>query len=862
MANVAEGVMQTAEMPRAYQPEQWLHDSLTSCYDNLPEQKQQFVATVDKVLLEAVDPTKTDAIMVMAGIYDWQFFGQPEDELPVGLVKYRLQSGETHVTYDPRVMSATAADSLSKMFKRNGLEDLVRLRSAQRDKHIGEIVQTLQRSIQESPTYQRLSAIADQALLKSEPVDSPLSESDYWRRMREIDHGIRHTNGLGRDEPVGRLSEIDREQDLKVLSEEDRAEEMELIGRRLEAGRLIASAQSRLDIETVRRPQLQPRQEDGLARAKDYFQTLAQRYWDRTQATRLGPSVIEWNEVNEIFVAPTPNLTLNIRFEDIAGELTGRYLTADNYSVKTPEDRFAEGVVRTVLRQIPSPKFPDLHSVMAVAAGNIISGARFLFDNSADELTWEYSSIAYLLQTQGMALTQNEKTNLDRKHWAHERFQAIPSAPGIDFVDRESAAEALRTVVGRITPDSRILESDVTRLVMSQGSWHELPIVANHQGLRLELSGANFHGIGRPYIPSYELIGKTSTGEFCFEPTEGDAYAPCLERLPEEGKQRLIGEFESLGLHNVATTIRKNSDMTVEDLRAILEFYTEYHMTSRDDGGDYRLSIDRPDGITIKDFVRFVENGRLGLQCTGSAHLLRVSLDIAFGEPCAGVISGYPFSASETTLRGLKHAQTIFKRGGYVYILDATAADHRSRLYEQEALSTTRSKGRVGSILAAVGLGREARQHAAKRQSSASPALAYTPSYDQVAKQIVEDLTLASMDDPTLEATKRRHNVEAASALLLDQLCLRFGAKSTDRLFKQFMVLSTDDPIRRTLKVALRASDSGRVTDVPALHEARDYLDTYLLSDKTVRSRYGIGSYDAGVIRDMKNALDALAATV
>lgn len=176
-----------------------------------------------------------------------------------------------------------------------------------------------------------------------------------------------------------------------------------------------------------------------------------------------------------------------------------------------------------------------------------------------------------------------------------------------------------------------------------------------------------------PQVPGYELNARTKN---VYEFTKGqqEPYANCGVVIPLAGRQALAEEYQSLGLAKLSHDVTSGSQFTASDLAKAIRDNSDYYVPPE------VIRVSEDPGLA--DFRPFVKDGKLQLQCSGASHLLKISLNKAFGEDSAEVIGGLSFGSNGQVTKGSAHGQTQFRNNGKTYILDATPGEASSRQLE------------------------------------------------------------------------------------------------------------------------------------------------------------------------------------
>ncbi|HSX15173.1 MAG TPA: hypothetical protein VLF40_00070 [Candidatus Saccharimonadales bacterium] len=252
--------------PEVYDPGALIHATIEASYSDIEAQKQQLDEITAKAVAGSVDPLTAEAVSTLAGIYRWKMFGERGDPLPAGLIKYASDKRDAvHMAYDPRLFDYDSRRACNRILAEAGMDDLLQLRTDQRQANMPAIKESIRRGVVTSPAYELASAFCGE--LFREPQELPLSPLERMRREKVIEDDVRKRFGL---------------------------EDNEAIERRSMADTVLRRAIFRLDDETLPRKEWQSEPDDGIARARRYFLGVAQDCWDRICARQRGSGNATW----------------------------------------------------------------------------------------------------------------------------------------------------------------------------------------------------------------------------------------------------------------------------------------------------------------------------------------------------------------------------------------------------------------------------------------------------------------------------------------------------------------------------------------------------------------------------------------
>ncbi|HEX3568333.1 MAG TPA: hypothetical protein VHT70_01495 [Candidatus Saccharimonadales bacterium] len=335
------------------------------------------------------------------------------------------------------------------------------------------------------------------------------------------------------------------------------------------------------------------------------------------------------------------------------------------------------------------------------------------------------------------------------------------------------------------------------RVIQIQERDTSLPKISLETELELKLYDREFD-TADPVIPGYTLVSHDDL-YFGFKRDATDPYAPVNVPLPEDKRLSLAKEFRDIGLETLATRV-ESQPLTVEELRANIQQSSYYPKPEWDDVGATKKYPHSIANDKLERFERVVINNELHVQCTGAANFLRLSLDHIFGPGSANITSGVAID-SKTYITAARHRQTTFVHNGLSYILDATsgAASLPSNTREAPEARTTQD---------------------------APPAAPKGPivSYQDVAHSQQENLQMA------------RRSLES-------QLSNALQTPDAQALYSHVAALpEATDPVRRTLGLAMRATNGGTISKAEAIALV-EFLDVYKKRAPEELRSFGLPEY-------------------
>jgi hypothetical protein len=212
-------------------------------------------------------------------------------------------------------------------------------------------------------------------------------------------------------------------------------------------------------------------------------------------------------------------------------------------------------------------------------------------------------------------------------------------------------------------------------------------------------------------------------------------------------------------------------------------------------------------------------DGKLALQCTGSVHFLRLSLDEIFGKGSAGFIAGAPISLTGRITR-LGHAQTGFQHNGRFFILDSSAREAGSNMPMMQK-SRTAQPPRVNTL----------------------DRTEYKPAATSASKKPDQE--------PSYTLTTIRNSLEMQSAMLF-----RMPQATGETILERVSTLRRSDPIRETFKTVLRLGN-GRATS-QELDQLSNLLGSYHEIAYELRKEFGIPVYEQPVLTALQETFSRI----
>lgn len=804
-----------------------------------------FEETVERVKGECLDPALAQHLEVGADFYRWFLFANRGDKLP-GTLALRQQPQSMTVRSDlPQFAVAVHPDHPTAVYGSYGIiekftelaqDDLAEIFAEASRPSIFERVaadsrrqkqkEALVGVIKTSPVYGLLKSFEQQIPHTDE---RPLTSLEKQVQEAAIAQQIRRKHGLQHDEHIDFRSRADLELRKQVMQ---------------------------LDDETVRGKRvtsLSPAE-----RARDYFTGKAREVYEgdgwaleRVEQDDEGrPLLIVWGVDND------GNRTLyGENFfaygHGIAGDVIAK-IRNEMGSESAYSDLMDQDVLDRVLRGLSvkndwGEMLDDTVQDVAAAHLSYVSFGSMAFrmrsSNGLEDVTNNLITApawCQILQPEGPIFSNDSYLYGQHTDFPNQGEVGPWHRTAPKIVSREKQHEQEKYIVGHAKRSEKAMADMTPRLVVIDGRLPELPLTANEYDLELSNDLGYHHNV---LVPGYQLVaGNPDTNTYQFTKTETDPYqAPDL-RISDAGRQRLIEYYESAGYTALLQDLRQTEEITVADLVGIIARSSDYTY-------DTALAETVPFGEVP------TEKGRPQVQCTGAASLLQSSLRHALGGEVSSVavLDGYVLNPGEDEINALRHRQVRIAVDGRSYLLDATPAGDR-----------------------AIGPGLEFAARAGRQQRFLSrfkrhKGLAKLDKVPKKAALLPDDHSTESVrsqqtkTQPLHESAAAQQKAEAKSPSELrhrleQQLMATFHVPNAEVLMKRLLEQSTDDPVRRTLSLAVQSTDKeGITTDIAAL---KKYVEGYERLTPQQRKQYRLPAYNANTLSVLGAYIDELSTTI
>lgn len=788
--------------------EQQLLDVLTLPEELSQKLEEKFDVLVDTMIASQTSPKAQKAIRLESLMFKWGIFGRPDEPLPPELALYKTGRGYLTVDIRPDIYVMSNAREL---FESGHFRQAIEGPIDEYYKSIKPDIEKVMRSLIESgPTYAFLRSFD---IKPPTDLDQPLSPS--WRRIREnqIEEEIRHHFGIPRSEHIPPHSEPDRELRKRLYG---------------------------LDNETMRRTH------------EDEDDTMAKfRAWLRTQ-------MIDWidederEEVLERIGTPRDFRNGRVEFTDDEDEgydnvfIIGDKGEVDVYDVgswsyKLCENERSSGGYNLGLT------FGDSLALRMVEHIDDTKNYNQLLNIAVDEAVSDASGSSYELAgydtySRGFALAIRLRRPQSPiyEHRPDRNTAEYVSLDSHDYTfvsihSQEKLQENAKRTEGWVDQKGNKFDG-INRLIQRIETDEEIPYRA---GLKADLeltlyddqrwsdSGGSWSGI--PFIAGYELVSHFGNN-WAFVRSEVDPYTGAGEvKIDPDSTSRLAEEYKQIGLIDLAAEIQKTPDLDVVRLTQLVRNYSDYtfdeSLLPDRSGHDYRL---------LEDFGRFVQNGRLQVQCTGANSFLSKSLSVALPESICSTFHGLVLAGDER-ISGVWHEQTLLAYQGNQYILDATPSAPFGLDY-----------GSGEGFGSKIGEPRPKRSRLPEQKKE--PELGEKtpkPKHEEV-KEVPEEEFAKESEESVTEAVRNR---------VQQILRLAFNAPNDRVLYELVVGLKEGDPVRQSLTAVMRLQP-GQTVQVEGV---LSYLETYSKADANLIKKAGLPQYDPALISLLTAALQTVA---
>jgi hypothetical protein len=782
----------------------------------------QFHEIAAGVIDSIPDSVHREAVARHISHIELAIFSSGAMDLPDGLL-IGGYTGYPSIQYDPSMpyMNEGVAGYVRSELRRHGAVEILeeRYRQFETDASTVERARLITEAWTSSSVFEFFSAFESAGLLNN---DAPLDV--YWRTIRErqIDQTVRQRHGIRDNEVVQSGTQAHRELVRDVY---------------------------RLDEETIKQP-VTDIQLSGIERARQYL--IPYIIESLRESSDLSDNI---DEIDIQFTISEHLHSSMMSFKEASGEkrklYIGRFLSP--VARRIQELSIGDGVLkeiiqdrlRDLLHAILDPKTKSLRDALEV------SRTKGVLAQAKKELRFESTPLfgnlinhpqkSFFYEFRGDS-TGNNELRIAAATRNEKRYPVEDIFSNEAYVSTKSSQEERRMQ----TLAWRKGSSNGARLMTRQNGSIVLPDYAALPDMTVKVDENDFV----PSFPGYTMVSVSPEGAYGFRYEKmNDPYVPCNIQIPEEKRLSLADEYDSVGLHNAAEQVRYLYGLTVENLVEILRRNSEYVYMSKGFHSRNIYSLE-----TISDIVS--EDGKLYVQCTGAAQVLKTSLEYAFGVGSANTISGYLSTESQQRISKLGHMQTTFKHKGKLFILDATPSGGSGRSAAAPESIGPEEKSLLRRIMARLTVAQPT-----DVENSVDAVEEIINMFNEAPREKVHisniEATNQEIESPSLP------KIEDISPKLkiatLEYLKVYFDLPSDEALFKHLVKLPPHDPLRRSAEVALRAA-KGTIS-VEEIAEAAHYLAVVAKSDQRQRETVDAEMYDARSLHHVSDIMHKILET-
>ncbi|HSX17243.1 MAG TPA: hypothetical protein VLH86_04030 [Patescibacteria group bacterium] len=751
---------------------------------------------VDRALATAVSPHEQRSLILTGRILEWQLF-DPIGPLPPGLVLSADEQGRSYISFDTREqLGGQCTHAATERLVELGLQDVIDVVKQDWNDRDPQIAAALDAMIRTTPEFALLQSF--DIKMPDEVTEQPLLPHVRDEREQQILDHTRQTHHVPDWE--------------RISTKLDPA-----------AAKTAGRGIQYLDEQTMPRRAETRSDDDARQRAKNYFApTIAEEV--RAEFDEAFVGTYQWRN-GELWLVTqeTPaGQEATIVMDGVADKVVEKL---DNTS-PTAKLALRSLVIEGMFERLFDPN--DTTPYAELLEQTIATVAQQVYDYPHMNLGYHhFSEHDDHVQLYRHAPTGEfvHRDTIDDYEAAHAVCDFYLAGNNPTFGSRHQIEEEARPNVGIVNPNYP--DTGVGRLVQTQPYNPNLDTYEPDVDLEVSLWDPQFERNGAdPFIPGYRLAYRAGSHYGFYRDPDGDPYAQPNIPLTPEQQAKLQDIASRLGMTGLATAAAANPNLTVEDLRQLLEDNTFY--AYRGEG------IDLPHFLevnTIDDFAAIVApDGRMPQQCSATIWFQKTLLEELFGRGSAATTGGLVISG-DGTVRTLRHGQTVFIHEGKRYILEAQPQVEADGTPLANGVATGRADG-------------------TQRDAPPQFSLAEVAPQPQIEPSMVYD-----------PEAQRERQLEAAFDTLEAQLSVLFRIPDREALKDRLLRLSPDDPIRRAYEFAWRAAMLGDVTDEEAAALAR-YLDLYGRASPALRKEAGVPSYDPRIVSQLTTAVDSVGVAV
>lgn len=795
-----------APIPEIYETAQVLVDAFTLSDQLTEELRPQLWNVGEKVANQVIEPEKRNAIVLLTGIIDWYWFNSPGQQVPPGMVLVDY-GGDDFPTpaLDQRIpyMNNSISEVVHE-FRRTGMYELETAVLQDFYERKDQIDQAAQAIIRGSAEYALLKSFDDP---QRKPERSPLNP--FWRQVRErqIEQDVRKRHALAHSDNIVSYTQAGQDYRRQVYQ---------------------------LDHETMVNPQSQTSSHDAVLRARSYvLPFVAAAYKEQVGQA-----------FDCVYYEDGTGLCVRGIGDDEGPELydfsrIAAYDLAEKIGLTQKLLRFIpEKFLMYAIERVVDPRQTD--TLASIIEDSVQSAIDHIYDTLKCGIVPHFGSypdihdlyhsevISLLRQPKGPIYDGNVMARLQQRNryevtdydW-HNTFRSMSN-----FATESEIYHLSQMQYGQVEAYGPANFRVPARLVGTHKRDVELPREADSPDLVISIDPFKINRDEVPFIPGYTLVSEHyDLYGFVVSP-EGDPYRDCNVIVNANKRKELAEHYRSqLGMHELADKVETHKRLTVVELVDYIRGHSDYHLPEALESfsmDDRPLTARKNYINSPSDFSKFVVHGRLQTQCTGSAHFLRNSLSLIFGNGCAGVIDGHVIKSSTSQINGAQHAQTIFNHGGKQYILDSTPSAHiRGGAYKPIHGGDDYTKRRLGGR--ALQLDRASHKDLNPVPSEVAP----TKTIEQETDELITGLG--------------------------ELLKGAFGAPNDAQLYKYLVTLASHDPARKAYETLVRFRVG--VIDVEGVKSASGYLKKLSEADKETRTKLGFAHYSPDFVESLRSTV-------
>jgi hypothetical protein len=736
------------------------------------EQLSLFNTISEQISHLYINPSQQNATAIATEMMRWIYFGEENDPLPAGLVKIMDdETNTTEVGIDERIIDRNDFVTTQSNFRVSGDE---KLSEALYDEDIySETIDTeIDGLIKQTDGYQFIMSFA--ATPPRPPSMRPLSSHERIARESQIDTEVRHRYN------------IDPRENLPARSPADLA---------------LRRAFYHLDEEKVRGLQ-QDGHTEPLEKMRRYFQPLLIEKLKEEIKKKTGKDeeisgvVFSSNFAGYISDKADEEAYPSPPYLDGPGYLEDWYQTLRQpgaHNLKSLENCFVESILEDVF----NPE-AEMTSIKEYVDNALYSTRRYIYDLLGERVDNYRDDYAFEALTRHAFMRQASGNPILRSEYEQQpKTSAKLSKDKILLLSEQEIHRGEAIPIGAVKRYTTA-KSSPARLIQEMSRPSDLPHDASKTQLLIKFEPSAFEK-SAPFIPGYVAISHDPTkNQWGFrEDPEGDPYATAEVLIPQGKLEELTTTYEAIGLRNLTINLREMPNATVIDLVEAIRSNTTYTVPDK--------MVERySHPNSLSGFKYDIKNGRLQLQCTGSAKFLQLSLEALYGK-CAGLQEGYVLSNWDKKINAVGHRQVTFEHDGQTYILDATG----------------RAGGRGHGITANF-----------IDRSSHRPNPRQAPRMTTIVTPHLPDIPPA--EAPNLSSQQ----IEKVRSNFEKQLLNTFDFQTVKQLYDYLAPLPEHDPLRRAMSILMNSNTSDE-----ALQNTATYLELAMAADEDTLRKVGLLPY-------------------